>query len=175
MDLPDIFAAEKTMVAVGSWVERDPHRRGDLLTYVSALEIDGVSIPGLRVRATCFRSLPDEAVSIQLEYHRPRQHGGALSRIEWNPLKPHNNKGRGPPEFRFVEITQSHIHPFDLNWNETAKQLRRGNLPIAIPIELELKDFSSLLAFAGKSFRINKIEDMPVPEWRGDLFRHGRK
>jgi hypothetical protein len=51
------------------------------------------------------------------------------------------NKGIGPPEFRFRKIAKCHIHPFDLNWRDAAKQLRRGNLPIAVPIELEIENF----------------------------------
>jgi hypothetical protein len=89
--------------------------------------------------------MPDEHVIFQLEYHRPRQHGGALGRIEWRPIGSHQNKGIGPPEFRFREITGSHIHPFDWNWHHEAKRLRQKNLPVAVPIELEINNFRRFL------------------------------
>ena len=104
-------------------------------------------------------------VAFQLEYHRPRQHGSALGRVEWRPIKPHDNNGLGPNEHRFRKIIGTHKHPFDLNWRDAAKQLRRGNLPIAIPIELEINDFYTLLDFVGKEFRINNIEKVPSPGW----------
>jgi hypothetical protein len=56
-----------------------------------------------------------------------------------------------------------------LNWNEAEKDLKRGNLPIAIPIDLKPDTFAGLLDFVGKEFRINGIQDVPPPEWQPDL------
>jgi hypothetical protein len=169
VELPEIFAASKTLSGTGHWAERDPRRIANSLTFVAPLEIDGVTVAGLRLRGTALKNLPDEAVCFQLEYHQPRQHGSALARVEWRPLRGHNNKGLGPPEFRFIEIRSSHHHPFELNWRNAAKQLRRGNLPIAVPIGQSLQSFVELLAFVGKEFRIKGIEDVPLPEWTPNL------
>jgi len=169
MELPEIFVAEKTIVSATEWIERDNARHSNLLTMIAHLEIDGVSIPGLRLRGTAFRNLPDRSVTFQLEYHRPRQHGAALSRAEWNPLKGHNNKGLGPKEHRFIPILGSHLHPFELNWNEAQKQLKRGNLPIALPADITPNTFGGLLEFVGKEFRIKGVQDVLQPEWQADL------
>jgi hypothetical protein len=169
MEIPELYAAEKAIVSANAWVERDNAQPSRLLTMIAHLEIDGVSIPGLRLRGTAIRSMPDRAVTFQLEYHRPRQHGAALARVEWLPIKGHNNKGMGPKELRFVQITGTHIHPFDLNWNDAQKQLRRGNLPIATPLDLTPNTFDRLLEFVGKEFRIKGLENVRQPEWQPDL------
>jgi hypothetical protein len=169
LDLPDAFAAQKTLAATGRWAVRDPHRNSQWLTFVAPLEIDGVTIAGLRLRGTAIVNLPDEAVCFQLEYHRPRQQGSALARIEWRPIKGHNNKGLGPKEHQFIEMRGCHHHPFDLNWNGAAKQLRRGNLPIAVPIIQSPQSFIKLLELVGKEFRINGIDYVPLPEWTANL------
>jgi hypothetical protein len=79
LELPEIWRAQKTLPGASAWIERDPQRRSNYLTFVGALEIDGVSIAELRLRGTAFRDLPDEAVVFQLEYHRPREHGSSLA------------------------------------------------------------------------------------------------
>jgi hypothetical protein len=171
MELPEIYAVEKAIVSATEWIERDAARHSDLLTMIAHLEIDGASIPGLRLRGTAIRNMPDRAVTFQIEYHRPRQHGAALARVEWIPVKGHNNKGLGPKELQFILIPGTHIHPFDLNWKDAQKHLKRGNLPIAMPLALTLNTFAGLLDFVGKEFRIKGLEDVSQPEWQPDLVR----
>jgi len=168
-ELPDLFNAEKVLATTGRWTPRTPLRNSDWLEFIAPLEIDGATIAGLRLRATVIRDMPDRAITCQLEYHRPRQHGAALSRIEWRPLKGHNNKGLGPMEYRYKQIRDCHIHPFDENWRDAAKALRRGNLPIAIPLAPSPDDFAALLERVGKEFNIKGIEIVPVPPWVGKL------
>ena len=150
-ELPDIVAAEKTLATTGRWAVRDPRGNSNWLTFVAPLEIDGVTIAGLRLRGTAIISLPDEAVCFQLEYHRPRQHGSALARIEWRPLKGHNNKGLGPKEYRFIETKGCHYHPFDLNWNEASKQLRRATFQSQCQLSNRRRALSNYLNLLGKS------------------------
>lgn len=92
-----------------------------------------------------------------------------MCRIEWRPLKPHDNKGLGPEEFRMRKITESHIHPFDLNWEHSPPQVRRGNLPIAVPICEAIDSYEEALAFVEKEFRIKGVVGLPAPPWETRL------
>jgi hypothetical protein len=65
VELPQIVRAEKRLSTSGDWVVRDPIRKSQWLTFVAALEIDGVTIAGLRLRCTAVQNLPDEAVCFQ--------------------------------------------------------------------------------------------------------------
>src|SRR5262245_5030143 len=85
LELPDIVAAQKTISTPGIWVERDIHRSPAWLTYTAPLEMDGVTIAGLRLRATAIKNRPESCVTFQLEYQRPKFPGSALCRVEWRP------------------------------------------------------------------------------------------
>jgi hypothetical protein len=138
------------------------------------LEIEGVTIAGLRLRATAIKNRPDASVTFQLEYQRPKFPGSALSRVEWRPAGgAHNNRGLGPPEHRNKFITGTHYHPFDLNWQDAASQVGRGNLPIAIPLVPEPEDFAVLVAFVAQEFRIPNANIVSEPPWEADFFEGG--
>lgn len=162
-DLPELFNATKELPLAPQWAERDSER----LVLVSPLEIRGVVIEGLWFRATAMIEMPDEAVTCQIEYHPPRGGvGGALCRIEWRPLSGHNNKGLGPPEHQHRLIRGSHHHRFDLNWGVAPKSVRRGNLPVAVPLNDDPADFETLLALVSKEFNIANIGLVSHPPWR---------
>jgi len=99
------------------------------------LVVNGVIEEQFFFRATTIAHLPDQNVTFQLEYHGIRIPGGTgpLCRLEWNPRKTHNNRGKGPPELRFIDQTGSHFHAFDDNWCEKNGALLRDNLPVARP------------------------------------------
>jgi hypothetical protein len=168
VDLPSLFAAPKTLPVQPLWRRRANDK---WLRLVSPLDIDGITVEGFRFGASCHSELSDRAVTFQLEYHPVRRgsKGGPLCRIEWRPLSGHNNKGAGPPEFRYVVLSGNHHHPFELNWSHAPNQVRRGTLPIAIPILDELDSYREALAFVGKEFRINNVMSCPVPPWEGQL------
>ena len=110
---------------------------------------------------------PDEEVLFQLEYHGVLIPGGTgpLIRLEWNPLRPHNNKGRGPEDLRFLDQIGSHVHHFEDNWHEGSGAMLRDNLPIARPVLKPIQGFNDCLGFVGNLFRINNIELVKTPEW----------
>ncbi len=120
---------------------------------------------------TAITGLENQSVVCQMEYHpagRPTR-GGPFCRIEWRPLAAHSNKNIGPLEFRFTQITGSHHHRFDLNWNHSQSQVRKGNLRIAVPIDPDPPTYEDLLAFVGREFRIKGMEEIPVPPWQGQM------
>lgn len=163
IDLIDILRATKEMSAAPDWVplQKDDGR----LQFVSPLEIDAVTIQGVQFRAIAHTYAANRAVTFQIEHHAASGVGGPFSRIEWRPLSPHGNKGLGPAEHRFKVIADCHIHPLDLNLAHNETWVRKGRLPIALPISPPLGSYEEALAFVEKEFRIKDVMRMPIPPW----------
>lgn len=160
--LREIIAAEKLIASPAEWTKKG-HRLGLKLP----LEIDGLIEEGLFLRATAIENMPDREMVFQLEYHGVRIAGdtGPLQRLEWNTLRPHNNKGKGPPELRFMDQFPTHVHLFEDNWNEVSGALKGDNLPIARPVSQPIQSLTECLDFVGNLFRINNIGVIKTPEW----------
>jgi hypothetical protein len=165
LTVSELVAAEKTIPAPLRWAKSGER----YLEVVSTLDVDGVTVQGLQLRILAWRQYPDEAVCIQLLYAWPRAKYRPIWRIEWRPFSGHNNRNKGPPEFRLREIKGSHQHTFRLNWREGEGVLRQGNLPIAVPINPDPTNFASLLAFSGNELRIRNMGTIPAPPWEGVL------
>jgi hypothetical protein len=166
VDLAGLYLGIKRLPASVGWIEKDFEN----LVLVSPVEIDGVVVEGLRFRLTAMRSMPEEAVTCQLEYHERRRVGGPFCRVDWRPIHRHDNRAIGPPELRHRRFTGSHHHGFNINWTYAAAMVRRGNLPIVIPLDSEPQNFSELIAFLGKELRIENLSLVPRPPWQADLF-----
>jgi hypothetical protein len=160
-----LFLAAKSLPSQPVWREPKP----DFLSLTSPLDIEGITVEGLRFRATARRSLLSESITFQLEFHDTKGQGGPMCRIEWKPLSGHNNKGHGPPEYRNRLITGSHVHPFELNWALGAKFVRRGNLPVAIPVDTDLPNFREALAYTTRVFNIGNLWLVATPAWEVPL------
>lgn len=165
IDAARIHCAKKIPSLSGDWVEEEGRR----LSLVIVLEIEGVTIEGLLLRGSALKNHPDEAVTFQLEFaHEPGRRDLAVDRIDWRPLNEHTNGGKGPKEFRYLLLAETHHHAFDLNWLPDEGRLRKSNLPIAQPVNPDLADFDKLVEFVKKCFRIIDLE-IPVPPWEADL------
>lgn len=160
--LHELVAAEKLIAAPADWTTK-----GRRLELKLPLEIDGAVEEGLFFRGCALERLPDQEVMFQLEYHGVRIPGGTgpLSRLEWNSLRPHDNKGKGPIELRFFEQGPSHVHHFEDNWSDHTGALLKDNLPIARPISEPIQGFAECLIFVGNLFRISNIAVVKPPEW----------
>jgi len=164
--LRELVDAEKLIAAPAEW-----SARGRRLEIVLPLEIDEVVEEGLLFRASALERLPDREVVFQLEYHGVKILGGTgpLCRFEWNTLRPHNNKGKGPKEFQFMDMEPSHVHLFEDNWCETNGALLKDNLPIARPTVESIQGFDDAVRFAGNIFKIRNIVLVKTPEWVYEL------
>jgi hypothetical protein len=79
-NLPSLFEAPKMLTAWFRWVERDEPGPARRFTLVAPLDIDGVTVEGLRFRAMAPKDQVDECVTFQLEYQpAPRDGRSALS------------------------------------------------------------------------------------------------
>ena len=163
IDLKEIWQANKSLASAPDW---KPLAKGaEFVQVVCPIDYDVLTMQGLLFRATAHIYTPDRDVTFQIEYHSPSGKGGAFSRIEWRPRRPHGNKGIGPPEFRFKDITGCHFHSFDLNWNHSKTLVQRGSLPIAVPIVPAPPSYEDALAFVEKEFRIKGVMKMLTPPW----------
>jgi hypothetical protein len=161
-DLPALVAADKELAGEPAW---RPGRGPDDLEMSVPLEIEGIVIEGLTLRGRVLKSLPDREVAFQLEYHGPRIIGGPICRIDWKPLGTHSNRGVGPKDLRHVLQKWSHHHRFDLNWARSEEGVLRGEIPIAVPLETDPKNFRDLLGVVGKEFKIARIQVIGIPPW----------
>ncbi|RWM84819.1 MAG: hypothetical protein EOR84_32770 [Mesorhizobium sp.] len=166
-DLSILYSAQKTFPFRSKWQFRD----AEWMVLTSPIDIDGVTVEGLKFRAMAMRQRPDEHVSFQLEYYPPRRQprGGPFARIEWRPLRGHNNKMIGPPELRNKLQKCTHHHEFWVNWNHSQNSVRKGALDISVPIEPE-PSYDQIVAFVGKEFRISNIDWLPSPDWSATMF-----
>lgn len=161
INFTEVFEAQKALAIAPSWSPRN----SEGLEIVCPLSIDGVIIQGLQFRATARVRLPDEMLTFQVEYHPDTEAGGPLARIEWRPMSPHNNKGVGPVEWQHKLITGCHHHPFAMNMEFAESEVKKGKLPVAIPLTESPANFPALLGFVGKEFRINNIGLVTEPPW----------
>lgn len=160
--LHDLVNCEKLIANPTDWA-----RRGRRLEIVVPLEINEVIEEGLLFRATALERMPDREIVFQLEYHGVKIPGGTgpLMRFEWNTIRPHNNKGKGPSEFQFMDMSPSHVHLFSDNWCEQNGAMLRDNLPVARPISEPIQGFAECLVYVGNLFRISNIGLVKPPEW----------
>lgn len=166
MDFPKLVKSDKTLLFRPEWRVEDENRFG----FVTPLDVQGVTVEGLQLRANALREIPERNVVFQLELHQSGHRAIALSRICWNPLTAHNNKKKGPKEFRNKLIFGSHSHEFDLNFLADQGTMRSGNLKVALPLSNEPADYHEILESVGKTFRINNIELVGRPPWQERLF-----
>lgn len=160
-----LWLARKRLPAPRNWVEVKP----DYLELVSPLDIEEVTIQNLRLRITARKSLPDECITAQLEYFVERKIGGPFCRFEWKPIKGHNNHSHGPPDLHHVVQTGTHYHGFEINWHYCAKFVRKGNLPISIPVTKPLHSYKDAIDFMADEFKIDNVEFVPPPPWEEAL------
>lgn len=163
-DLEKYWLADKELSISPNWRRR--REREEFVRLVSPLDIAGVTEEGLRFTASAHIYAPDRQVVFQIEYETltyPR--GVPMARFEWRPTSPHNNKGIGPPDHRYKVIRGTHIHPFDLNWQHSEGQVRKGSLPIAVPVEPPIESYKDALAFVENNFRIRGVTTLPLPPW----------
>lgn len=166
--LPPLITAAKTLASTPGWAELD-----DQFNFTVALDIAGVTQIGLRLRGKCCRDYPDQNVTFQIEYlFRGMSKLAPVTRLDWRPLKPHQNRNIGPAEWRLARFHASHIHPFQENHDwmignglALADNVRE-NLPIATPLAPDPDGFPDVLALMGEAFNIGGVGAIPAPPWK---------
>ncbi len=166
--LPDIVNRTKRCIGSGVWIERD----GSRVEATISLAFETAVVQGLTIRIGALTTMPDTAVSINLLYEPSDARCTNLMRIEWNPLRPHTNPIKGPKRLRQLRITGSHIHEFQINYDQRSNGMKEKNLPFAKAIEPNPTSFGSLLKYTERAFKIEGLtKSLEAPPWRpGSLF-----
>lgn len=166
--IPELFKAEKTLPMKPDWKESG----ADWLRLTSTLDVEGVTIEGLRLEATCLKIRPMSVVTFLILYaQNTRVKHEPIARIDWKPLHTHNNKENGPQELKYTPQNGSHHHSFELNWLYQEQRMRsaKANLPIAKPIIPEPANFNDLLTYVSKEFNISNLNCVQIPPWEERL------
>lgn len=145
-----------------------PAKDSTILTLVATLAVGNIVRQGLRLRGATIAERPDSDLTFQLEWTPavgPTYH---LLRYDWRPLRPHRNRGRGPEQWRYLDMW-THYHPFEENVAEGMEALYQGNLPIGIPIDPDLESVDEAIEKLGELFNIAAPREIPVPPWQPRL------
>ena len=134
------------------------------ISFLAALDIDGVTVVDFALRGIAYEQRVDAAVTLQLEIGSPGVRTRTpLIRLDWRPISlQHRNPDR-------TMVVGDHVHPFDLNWLEAEQRMRRHNLPFAVPLSPVIGSYGALLDAARSVFRISNVDSIPPPEWSPKL------
>ena len=135
-DLEKYWLSQKELAIEPDWPQSGT---AEVLRLVSPLDVDGITIQGLRFTISAYKFVPFRWVTFQIEVDsKDHPKGKPMVRFEWRPKSPHGNKGLGPVELRHETQKDTHLHCFDLNWAHSEANVRKGHLPIAVPIDRDL-------------------------------------
>jgi hypothetical protein len=162
--LPVLAEVEKQLRTAVRWSEPDSD---GMMQFVAPLTLGEITIGGLHLRGSCYETARNRAITFQVELAAPGKRTRLpLTRLDWRPLaEPHRNRAHSDLALSRIYIFGSHFHRFDLNWLPSAKAMRSGNLPMAVPLEPDPQTFDSLLDIARKLLKISDIDRVPCPQW----------
>ena len=100
-----------------------------------------------------------------------------MGRIDWRPIKPHQNPNFGPPALRLLRFHASHRHLFKENYDwmvgngqPLADNLKAKNLPFSAPLEIDPSDAAGVIELMGRLFNIDGVRAIPAPPWKAPRF-----
>jgi hypothetical protein len=160
-DLQRFVEQEKTLGTEPAWF-LDSQDQNKLRLSVP-LAIDGVIEEGLYLDGHCRADDQDNDVTINMTYKPAQGLSGPLTRLDWNPIHPHGNKGLIGGEWRYKLIQGTHLHPFSENYVKGMKFMFDNNLPIALPCDEPLPNFREMLRYVGDAMKISDIQRIPLP------------
>ncbi len=152
--LTTFIEAEKTPSGPVDWVPDHSNFR-----FAIALDIKGITVAGMLLHGRASLFPPERDITLGLSWNDPSGQGGNFERLDWRPIHAHNNKGLGPSEHRFILIESTHRHCLAAN-AALAMGMRRAmaeRLPVALPVEPDPPDWSSLLARAAHFWNLQGI------------------
>lgn len=161
--LHGFVSARKTLAVPIAWTTEGRNFR-----FQVPLDIDGITEPGLTLIGRASTAVPDRHVSLNLAYRTPEGAGGTFERLDWRPIDPHNNKGNAGPDLAWTQIFGTHHHPWALNEHLRMEQAL-DDLPVAEPVEPEPATWAELLRVAAKVWKIDGLQDLPLPPWEPSL------
>jgi|ERR1700730_6683125 hypothetical protein len=169
-DLASLFACRKSIAFFPGWSPPEPET--DWICFSAPLAVDGIVEPGLQLFGGCFKTYPNENVTFELLIARtPTSRRTAIERFDWKSLQGGHSNKRGRPEVIPRRTVPTHIHSFELNFQQKRSRMIEG-LPLADNVASSLETFESVRTFVGSRLNISNIDVVAVPEWEYNLF-HG--
>jgi hypothetical protein len=168
VDLRTIFAGRKSIVHFPGW--SPPESETGWIWFSAPLSVDGIVEPGLQLFGGCFKTIPDQNLTFELLIARtPILRRVALERVEWRSLQGGHSNKRGRPQEIPRRTDATHIHPFELNFQEGRGRMVDG-LPLADNVAGSMESFESVRYFVGTRLNISNVDIVPPPEWEYALF-----
>lgn len=167
MTLEDFFCLSKKIRRRPKW---NPNSDTLRFEFTSVLEIGGVVVGGLELRAKAHKTELGRDVCFQLEYSPGSRTRTLLARIDWRPFHSHGNDACSDPLISLDIIQGSHFHDFTINYIKHEDRMKR-KLSLATRIDPDPRNFTELLAFSANALKIENMDVIAPPEWSPDLFR----
>ena len=157
-----IVESKKRLVLFSKSWQETPHKSTVKLEFVTSLEVDSITLEGVRLRGRAIKSLPESDTMFQLEmrYGSEWHH---LCRLDWRPKHSHTDQV-GPISDR-ANFSGSGWHSFDNNSKYGLWTLRDGNLPRAVAIAPEPQNFIDVLKEVERRMLIDNACDIAAPNW----------
>jgi len=155
---------EKRMAATPRWSLADA--RGATRLAIG-LECDEADLVGIELCLRANANSVDEDVTAQLFWSTPER-VWRIERIDWRPRQPHTNRC-GPADLIGLTVETS-IHPFEENSFCGLSEMQSRNLPLAIRLEPEPRNFDELLAVVRARFSVLDTSAIQMPPWSPNLF-----
>lgn len=156
-----VFMAKKKLVQIPGWQEVQ-HKSTIKLEFVASVEIDSVTLEGVRLRGRTLKTSPESDLTFQLEM-RYGSFWHHLCRLDWRPKGGHTDQV-GPIADR-TNFTGSGWHSFDNNAGYGLWTLREGNLPRAVPLNPDPTNFNDVLIEIERKMLVENARDIPGPDW----------
>lgn len=170
MPLPRLVTSWKSIANPVEWSKPDPE--DGYIRFYAPLEMDGIVEAGLVLSGGTYAHHPDRHVTFELAVSGiAGQRRTRLARLDWRAITGGHSNHRRKCAGNGNRVPETHIHGFELNWVESERRMKRGNLPCAESVDRELQSFEELRAYVGTRFRINNIGIVPRPDWVYDLFQ----
>ena len=174
--------SEKSLLEWPPWsteasVQRAPAGRDRLHTtagerafvVIPLREKSGPGLEGVRLRLTvwAFRRESDVTATLEVPDHR----FVTIARVDAWPSDPHpNTRARKVPALRHLPrmVEGHHVHRFADNARLGREAFRPpANLPVAAPIDQQLRSFRDFVRCVAAEFRIDGLDDFDPPDtWR---------
>ena len=174
--------AEKSLLEWPAWsaagsLQRAPAGRHQLHTtagetafvVIPLKEKSGPGLEGVRLRLTVLAFCRETDVTATLEV--PDHRFVTIARVDAWPSDPHaNTRARKVPALRHLPaiIEGHHVHRFADNVRLGREAFApHGNLPVAAPIDQQLRSFRDFVRRVAAEFRIDGLDDFDPPDtWR---------
>lgn len=164
-DLQTALDMDKEAIFSGNWVTQP---KSSLIIRV-ALKNQDVVIQGINLFVKCNQKRPDEQVSLGLTIEGASK-PYCFARVDWRAAGSHPNTSALCGDYFLFDAGRTHYHNPKLIPSEAdVMEHLTSNLPIAISVEPQPKNFADLMRSCAKLLHVNNLTEIPIPPWQPEL------